>query len=265
MSPTPTPVVETPQQVPTQQQTDRESVQQKYEKLYGTPPVDQPSTPQPTVTTTSTSVPDPNTVLLAELQSMKAEIASLKPPPPPPAPEPVLTPWFEQLRQGKFEEAEQELENRIRAKIESQATTRATDQAFEAMKVQIEVDRYLNDLRGQNPDLVDWEPYLTAPVEKRIGQARVEGKIKNSDDFLRIYKDSVKAEVDTLREKTLKYRAQGQQNATTRINDVRNASTLQPQAVTSTPSEQTSEAPIETVDSYIARRQQASQKAHGMV
>ena len=168
-------------------------------------------------------------------------------------------------RQGKFEEAEQELENRIRAKIESQATTRATDQAFEAMKVQIEVDRYLNDLRGQNPDLVDWEPYLTAPVEKRIGQARVEGKIKNSDDFLRIYKDSVKAEVDTLREKTLKYRAQGQQNATTRINDVRNASTLQPQAVTSTPSEQTSEAPIETVDSYIARRQAASQKAHGMV
>jgi len=110
-----------------------------------------------------------------------------------------------------------------------------------------------------------WEPYLTAPVEKRIGQARVEGKIKNSDDFLRIYKDSVKAEVDTLREKTLKYRAQGQQNATTRINDVRNASTLQPQAVTSTPSEQTSEAPIETVDSYIARRQAASQKAHGMV
>jgi len=274
MTPAPIqPTVEQPlttesQQTLTSQQTNRNEVQEKYERLYGqtqqqSSPVEQP------VITTSTTPPstDTTSVILAELQRLQSEVASVKTavtPAPPKVEEIQLTPWFEQLRQGKFEDAEADLTRRIEAKIRSEVIQEATHKANENLQVQVEIDRFLNDMRGKNPELVEMEYLLTAPVQSRIEQAQASKKINGPVDFLREYKEAVMAETNKLREITLKYRAQGQQQATTRQQDERNAATLPHQAVSSTNAEST---PGEVADpnlDYFARRRAGESRLRNM-
>lgn len=244
---------------PTPQQTERETVEQKYSRLYQqpegqVPPVAPSPTPPPVVETP----PDSSTLLLEEIRKMREELNGVKtivtPPPPPPIPDPVVTPWFNQLREGNFAGAEQDLINRIKSAVERDVTIKAVAETESRMKVQNEVDRYLTDLRTNNPELVPMEHYLAAPVQNRIEQARLAGKVNSPDDFLREYKSAVNEEVKTLREITLKYRAQGATTATTRQTDVRGAVTLEPQQVSSPNLEGSSEPQTESSQDYFAKR-----------
>lgn len=220
--------------------TTRESVQEKYDRLYNpttsetsgvveTPVVEDKSTDGEV-----TPVVDSNTQLMELVQSLKSEIASLKPKPTVvEEPKTITTPWFEQLRQGNFEGAEQDIINRVKDSVSAEATKKAVNEAVETIRIQLEVESYLKDLRGQNPDIAPMERYLRAPVEARLAQAHQNGKIQSSVDYVREYKAAVDAEVLEIRKVTGQYRAAGKNEATTRAKEVLSASTLPPQGVSS--------------------------------
>jgi hypothetical protein len=238
-----------------------ETAEEKYKRLY--------ETPQPTETTLSTSTQTPPPVdeaaLTAKLQAtIQGELANFKASLHPKPEEPKLSPWFERLRQGDFEGAEQDMTNRVKAAVTQEAASKAVQEAVEMMKVQIEVDRFLTSLRGQNPDLVPMEKYITAPVQHRMEVLKAEGKIKSSSDFVREYQTSVNEEVKNIREILLQQRAVGNREAQVRQREVLNASTLNPQAVNSTREAPSNEPPTETIDDYFTRRKGIEQLRRGM-
>ena len=246
----------------TEQQNQREAVQQKYERLYNGQGTEVVQT-DPVVTSTSSAVPDSTTQLLDVINSLKAEVAALKPKPAEAAPV-VTTPWFEQLRQGNFEGAEADLVNRLKSNVTTEATRQAVAEAVETMRVQMEIDRFLIDLRGQNPDIAPMERYLRAPVEGRLASANTAGKIKSTEDYVREYKFAVDEEVKEMRKVTGQYRAAGKQEATTRNQQVISSSTLQPQSVSTQMNQQGAEEKPETVQDYLALRRDKAAQIRGM-
>jgi hypothetical protein len=197
-----------------------------------------------------------------ELAAIKAQTA---PKAEPPVAGPPITPWFERLRQGDFEGAEKDITTRVRDAVTAETSQRAVAEAMEMMKIQMEVDRYLTDLRGQNPDIAPFERYLQAPVERRMQQAKESGKIKNGGDFVTTYKAAVQAEVEELRKISRGLVAQGKELASVRQREVLTSTPVTPQAVTSNRQPQQGEAePDVSVESYFARRRQTEAGARGL-
>lgn len=243
----------------TPQQAARESVEEKYARLY---PNNQPV---PIVVGTTTSSETPNE-LLEMVRGLRTEVEGLRtrmPAPPEPAPIKPLTPWFEELRQGEWEKAEKDLTERIRASVLTEARTQATNEAVERMTVQNEVDRYLASVRVANPEIVSFERYLQAPVQARVQADMASGKVTNSADFIKSYKLAVDEEVKSIREISQQYRAAGKGEATIRSRDVLNATPLSPQAV-SNPEGAQSVVPDVTPESYFADRLAKNASIRGM-
>jgi len=247
---------------PTVQTTppEGETAEQKYARLYEATPPAPPAPP----------APDPNAALMESVQALRQEMAGLRqtvqtPPPTPQVPQTPTTQWFDHLRAGEWEKAEEDLINRVRGKVLAEAETAASTKAYEAMTVQLEVDRYLQDLRSKNPDIIPMEGYLHAPVQNRIESLKREGRIQSNADFIREYKSVVEDEVTKLRKITGQYRAAGTNEARTRQQEVSSSTPLQPQSVSSLQegSPQASPPDVST-ESYFDRRKKIEALRRGM-
>ena len=243
---------------PTPPVPEIETAEQKYARLY--------ETPKPPEVAVAAPTPDPvNLELLETVRALKTEIGNLRQVSAPRAEAATPTQWFDYLRAGEWDKAEADLIDRVRSKVLSEAESAASTKAFEAMTVQLEVDRYLNDLRSKNPDIIPMEEYLHAPVQVRIERLKKEGKISSNADFIREYKGVVEDEVSKLRKITGQYRAAGTQEARTRQQEVAQSTPLQPQGVSSlqegsspTPS------PDVSLENYFARRKGVEAIRKGM-
>lgn len=243
-----------------------ETVEQKYKRLYEQ---QQQAAPAPVVTPPQPAAPEV-TKLVETVESLKNELTSLKgalprqtPPSAPAAPPP--TPWYEMLRQGDFEGAENHLRDSIKGQILAEAKREVSAEANESMQVQLEVNNFLNTLRGQNPDLVTMEKYLQAPVAAIVEQAKADGRIKSAADFVRIYKEAVITESDAMRKLLEQQRAVGQQQAAVRQQEVLSSTPLQPQAVRLSPEgPQNAQPPVETLDNYFSKRKALEALRKGM-
>lgn len=246
--------------------TTREDVQQKYDRLYnsGTQNQNQQGTTVVETNTSTQASVDPNAAMVTQLlEKFNALEARLSTTNTQAAETIVTTPWFEQLRQGEFEGAEADLTNRVQNKVANDVIQKAVERATETMRVQMEIDRYLNDLRGQNPDIAPMERYLRPHVEYRLSQEV--SKIKTSQDYIEAYKKAVDAEVTELRKVTGQYRAAGKNEANTRNQQVVNASTLTPQQVALQASQSSQESnPQVTTGDYLNARLAKAQAIRGM-
>ncbi len=245
----------------------RDNVYEKYARLYpetGTPgpnsqapaqPVE-PAASQPTPPSIDSQVVELVKALQNEVASLKTQITK-----PVEAPKPVVEPtpttpqtWVDHLRQGEFEKAEQDLVSRAKAATTEDAVQRAVAETLELIKIKTGVETYLGKLRADNPEIVPMERYLVAPVEQRIEAARKAGQIKSADDFLKIYQEAIDAEVSTIRNISQQYRAAGKNEAMTTQKTVLSASTLSPQAVSTTRDTGSAEPQVETTSDYLAKR-----------
>ena len=240
-----------------------ETVEQKYKRLYEAtqqaPQAVQPSVAQPQASELTT--------LLQTVEGLKGELTSLRTalPPPQVVTQPAPTPWYEMLRQGDFEGAENNLLERIKGKVLQEAKQTVSAEANESLRVQLEVNDFLQTLRTQNPELATMEKYLQAPVGQIIEQARTDGKIKSTNDFLRIYKEAVNTEFTNMRNVFGQQRAAGQQQAQTRQQEVLSSTPLVPQSVRSVPDGSTNATPpTETLDDYFTRRKALESLRKGM-
>lgn len=267
----------------TPQQLARQAVEEKYQRLYG----NQPNNPNLVVATegidvavstntqTPTVVGSSNEELVSLIKSMKDEITALKSQQSPKPQEQVTptssaatttkTPWIDKIREGDLEGAEAALAETLRARLFEEAKTAATREALESFRVQQEVEKYLGQVRAANQDLIVFEKYLEAPVARRLEQARAQGKITSADDFLREYKSALDAEVSELRNLSLKYRAEGKQEAQVRSREVLSSQPLNPQEVKPQNATTSNESKTESIEDYFTRRRKEDAVRRGLL
>jgi len=241
-----------------QQPVDLETPEQKYARLYSGPVQNgppQPPTPQQPPAPAPMVIPqeltDTLSALNAKIEALSTRSQTLQASALPVAP---VVGWVEKIRQGDFEGAEKALTESVRKGIEGEVTQKAYADALAATQVQLEIDRHITKVRMENPDLARFERYLQAPVNARVEAERAAGRIHSSEDFVRIYKESVDKEVTELRNLGLQYRADGKQEAITRTQEVRNAFTPPPQQVGDHSQSQPTQPQGESADDYFARR-----------
>jgi hypothetical protein len=250
---------------PQQPVVDLETPEQKYARLYTNP-----ATPQPPVATPSPApvapmiIPQELTDTLQRLSQEVQELRQSRPASSPVPPVPAVG-WVEKIRQGDFEGAEQVLTANVRQSIEKEVKSKAYEDALAATQVQLEIDRHIQKVRMENPEIARFERYLQAPVNSRVEAARAAGRIKSSEDFIREYKAAVDNEVTELRNLGLQYRADGKTEALTRTTQVMGAFTPAPQQVgehapgIAPPSQQG-----ESTQDYFARRQATTARLKGL-
>lgn len=247
----------------TPQQQSRAQVYQQYYGSDGNTPVVDPT---PVVEDKVTPPPAVDlTPVTSYMQKLEAELEVLKSAvlPKPEAPKP-LTPWFDQLRQGQWEEAEKDLTNRIRQQVSGETQQRAVEEAVERMRIEMAVDAYKNEVFTKFPEIAPMERYLRAPVEARMQAAVTAKKINNSGDFIREYKSAVDDEINELRKISQQYRAAGSEQARVRTQEVLSATPLVPQQVQQQNPNQDQTPQPENTNDYFSRRAAQAAKLRGL-
>lgn len=186
------------------------------------------------VTSTATSAPvDPN---VAELATLKAQLAELQNQvrvavtPPILANQTAAPPegqWLKLLSEGKRAEGEAALAKVLGPQIQDAAV----QQALSLMQAERDVNAFVNEVRAANPELAPMEPFIAAAAQQRIAAAQAAGQIKNPGDYVTVYRQAVTVEIENARKLAQALRGAGAQTATTRIAEVRSQSSLLPNAV----------------------------------
>ena len=255
------------QQVQTQQ-VQQETPDQKYERLYG-----QTNQEIKQIREALTSA-NPS----EELKALRAELASLKetvkPPQQTTVPQTPVTPkWVQKIATGEYVDAEGELVNSLKSRLDGdykkqleEVRAAAYQDALNATHVNLEIDRHVQKLRLENPELAPFEKYLQAPVAQRVEEAKATGKIKSPTDFIREYTAAIDAEVESLRNLGLVLRGQGKQEAQVRNQQVIASTLLPPNPVQSLQQSQGSQQQVseETIDDYFSRRRGDEARRKGM-
>lgn len=266
-----------------------ETAEQKYERMYGT------NTAQPVVTDTNTAQAPPPVVqqvvatlppeLTQTIQSLRQELSELKSRPTEAelqrrqAEEAAAkVAWTKKIQEGDYAGAQQvivdnakaalrdELKRELQTEIQA-ARQGAYQDALTAGEVQREMDKFTSEMRVQNPDLVQFERYLQAPVAERMQLAQQAGRVQTPAQFLSEYKEAVKQEVTNLRNLGLQFRAAGKEEALTRSREVLTSQPLNPQRLNIQDPGKTSqtEQQGESTEDYFARRRADEARRRGLV
>lgn len=236
-----------------------ETPEQKYTRLYGTPQTVTPPASDPAV--------------LSAVQALQSEIQNLRsqiPQPPQVQQTGTDLEWVEKIRSGDFKGAEASLKQSVQASIQPQieaARQQAYQDAISASQVNLEMDRYLSQIRQENPDVLPFERYLQGPVSERMQLAQSAGRVKSTSDFLREYKSAVADEVTKIRNISQQFRAAGKSEAISRTTDVLRSTALNPQQVqsnqqTQNGTEQNQQG--ESNEDYFARRRASESARRGL-
>lgn len=280
---TPQTTTETPvEQTPTLQDQNRQAL---YEQYYGTAGGNQPvqdaapvtestaHVEQPPAPTTSSAALPPEVVELirngsTQLAAVQAELAALKAqvaaPAAAPAAEAVAAEpsWVALLREGKIKEAEDAFAAVVAQKNEAalieQLTEKIGNQTRDRMRAESEIERFTTDLRAQNPDLVPFEKWIAVEAQDRMAAYRNQGLIKNTDDAVRYYKQSVTEAVSTARKAYQSIRGDGKTEGQTRNREVLSSRPIPPQQVDVSRQQitgDTQEPPTESTSEYLQKRE----------
>lgn len=270
-------VPQTPSLTPQQ-----ETREQLYARVYGPGTPVEPAVPAAPPAPVTPAV-DPQ--LAETLSNLQAELAALRAaqapqqPQTPPAPVEV-TPeqklqWVEKIRQGDFAGAEASMRDSIAAQIKREQLaeierlrSQSYQDSLQAVQVQMDMREYLNETRRNNPDLVQFERYLNAPVAEAMNAAQAAGKIKTPQDFLREYKTAVTSTLEDFRKLSQAFRAAGKDEALVRERQVLSSQPLTPQQVQSIqapqPGSQNPSGEGETMQDYFARRRADESRRRGL-
>lgn len=265
-----------PQVVPAGQE-QRAEIIKKYENLYGQQPqqeqqqqVVQPVVQQPVEPVIQQ--PDQTAILqqlATELAAVKQQLAAQ------PQQQQVTVStatqedadWLAKLAAGDKSEGERLLAQRVKALIGENLQSNAVQQAVALVTAQNQVNEFILDVRSKNADVMPMEQYITVAAAQRIQAAQETGKIKSPADYVTVYKEAVNAEIENARKLILSLRGEGRSQATTRQAEVVAVPAIQPQAVDTqrgVQQQQQQQPAVETVEDYMAKRQQAQARMRGM-
>lgn len=159
--------------------------------------------------------------------------------------------WLELMRQGKLAEGERALAVRISQEIQDSIAS----QTLEAVRVEGELTKFVNDLRTSNQDILDLEDWIGLRARGALDTAIAANKIQSSADYIREYKAAVSTAVDDARKLAQKFRAAGKNEALTTKQQVLSASTLTPNTVDANRQPASAQEPqAESAESYLQKR-----------
>ena len=263
-----------------QQDINRNALYEQYYGTAGGTPTTQETAPPtesvaqteqveaPVVPPTATLPPE----ILQLMQQMSAELAEVKAKLTPTAPvvntEAELEPsWIKLLREGRVTEAEDALAATVAKKNQQKLVEDSTNQTREIMRAENEIDRFTTEIRSANPELVPMESLIAVEAQKFMNQARIDGKIKTTDDAIRIYKLGVTEAVTSARKLYHTLRGDGKQEAQVRQREVLSSRPVTPQQTDTTRTQvdqTTQEPPQESASEYLAKREQVAAFRKGL-
>lgn len=174
--------------------------------------------------------------------------------------------WIALLREGRVKEAEDALASSIAKRAQQPIVDQAVARTREVMGAQADVERFVTQLRADNPELLVMESYITANAAQALEVVRASGKIRTTDDAVREYKKAVLEATDTARKLHQTIRGSGKTEAMTRNREVLSASTPVPTQVTErvAPGQEQAAPEPESMSSYFERRKAQEAKQRGM-
>ena len=260
-----------------------------YEKHYGTAGgTQQDSTPDTSTNSTAAQADTSTTVggdpaplppqYIEALQAVQRELEQLRasqvrPAPVEATPDPNAEPaWISLLREGKTQEATAalaaEVAKQVEQKVKPDTIEAAVARAREISRAENEIESFVKDLRTANPELVPIEQWVTYDAQARLEAVQASGKIKTTEDAIREYKKAVLDATESARKIAQTFRGSGKTEAMTRSRDVLTASTLSPQQVDTSRTQQGSDpnkAPEpETLDNYFEKRKAQESQRRGL-
>lgn len=179
--------------------------------------------------------------------------------------------WLKLMNEGKRDLAEAALARKMyelgSKGAVSNAQTAAVNEALARFTAFQEVKSYTDAMRSDpvNASILEMEPYITAIVERQIA-ARGD-QIRTPQDYVKVYKETVKAEMEKARNFALGLRGQGAQGATVRQATVLASPHLAPNAVDTQREQQSqtqAEPQAETASDYLAKRNAVSARNRGL-
>lgn len=250
---------------PQAQSPAQETAEAKYERLYGQT---NQEIKQIREALTSSNPSE-------ELKALRAELAGLRESVKPQAPvnvPPARPKWVEKLATSDYDGADAEIKSSVRAELAGdfkrqldEVRSAAYQDALNATHVNLEIDRHVQKLRLENPELIPFEKYLQAPVAQRVEEAKAAGKVKSPADFIREYTSAIDGEVENLRNLGLVLRGQGRQEANTRNQQVIASTVVPPNPVQSLTSPGQSQPAAEVpIEDYFAQRRADEARRKGM-
>lgn len=251
----------------------RQAIIEKYEKQFAPPPAPTPepvATEPPATPATPAPTPDPRdaqlAALAAQLQELKASI-----PQPPPATSTSTTPaaetpdWLSLLATGDKDKGEEALAALMKNKIGKELIAAAVEQANQRVNLEREITNFNAEIRTTHPEVLQMEQYITFGVNNRLQQWMQKNPNPSPVDYVKVYKESVNAEVENARNLIQTFRGAGKQEAITRTTVLTSTPVLAPTPVNTsreqpTPQEPAAETPME----YLAKRAAQKAAAQGM-
>jgi hypothetical protein len=222
---------------------------QRYQELYGTPPV---STPPITPANTQPSEPPASAPgnfgseeVIQLLNTMKAEIEQLRAAQPPATPTPVATPtqrqhWMDLVRAGKLEEADELLQTQTAERASQLAITQVEQRMATQNFINKKVEEINSGLRNANPDLVDMEDVIASRVEAELLDLQRNNKLQTPEQYVEAYHKAVSKQVDNAKQFIQRIRGAGALQAQTVRTEVLSSTTGQPSARIDAPPSTTS-------------------------
>ena len=270
-APTPAPPASDPSvRTPAPPDANREAIIARYEQQFA-PPVDTTSVvADPVAPPAAPAAPpvDPRDAQIAALQASLVEIQNALKPQAPAAPvTPTETPadWLGLLASGNKEQGEAALAALMKNKIGKEIIDAAVNQANERVNLEREITSFNAEIRSTNPDVVPMEQYITFGVTNRLQNWLQANPNPTSAAYVKAYKESVQAEVESSRQLIQTFRGAGRQEAITRTTVLSGQPVLAPTPVnTSREAPTTQEAPVESPSDYLARRASAKAAGQGM-
>lgn len=247
----------------------RTAIQAKYDAQYAAAPTD-PVDPVVVATATASAQPDYASVI-AGLQAQLAELTTRVAQPvavstASAAAEPVD--WLKLLADGKKSEGEAALAQVVRQLIGKQTEDSAVQQAVQQFEARQDIANFTNTIKSDpaNAEVLQMEPYITAAVQQRLQVAQAAGKTSTPADYVTVYKEAVKAEIETARKLIFTFRGEGKAQAASRQREVLAAPNLAPNPVTNRQDAQRSEETpqLESSEDYFAKRQLQQLRQRGM-
>lgn len=186
-------------------------------------------------------------------------------------PEPPAEDWLALMNAGKREEGERALAQRMYKLSGTEnalgsAQSAAVSEALARFNAFQEVQSYTQSLRSDpaNAAVLVMEPFITASVERKI--AAMGDQIKSPQDYVKVYKATVKAEMENARNLVLSIRGEGAQGAAVRQATVLASPHLAPTAMDAArgAAPVPTEPAVETPTDYMLARAAASARNKGL-
>lgn len=132
--------------------------------------------------------------------------------------------WMAELQAGNIKAAQEMLEQQMAQAVKPQIEQEILARTADVVRAELDTRQFVDNLKAQMPEVVPFEPYISAFVERRM--AKEAASASTVSEYVEIYKKVVQEEMTKAREAIQQTRAAGKEEALQVRQEVLSASTV---------------------------------------